>query len=482
MKKAIMAFALCWLLAMASAPGVRAADAAAMLNVKDFGAVGDGATDDTAAVQKAINNIGGGPGILVFPRGTYRITKTLHSSGSGNFLLGSGTGLFTYPVLSWAGEEGGTLFVVRQGHHGFRMENFYLQGNKIADHLLHVQVKKRPAGSTHDPEFANLMFRGYRDYAMILGEDDEKQLADGQLSDVVCRHLRFWGNVEGSSGILINAQNMEIGSFYTLRFDPQVLHRHHIFNRAGIVQIYGLVSTRAADYAIMAWDTVSVHGWRSEDPLLYQAIPVGFSSPVVLSGILQRGNSGDNVIVWREQGSVPFAIHDAVLQGNVVVGPTVPSNSLFSNIQFRKGRIITQGPQAARYVDLSADEGRLTMQAPSPSLVLRDLKGRVRLRADENGLALGGMLKTARGADVASAAAVTLGAGGNLFRVTGSEAVGRIEPLPAGTMIVLYFEKALTVQDADNLKLAGAFAATPDSTLMLISDGKNWLELSRSQN
>lgn len=45
-----------------------------MSNVKNFGATGDGKTDDTAAIQHAIND---GDGILEFPKGTYRITKTL---------------------------------------------------------------------------------------------------------------------------------------------------------------------------------------------------------------------------------------------------------------------------------------------------------------------------------------------------------------------------------------------------------------------
>ena len=45
-----------------------------MSNIRDFGAVGDGKTDDTAAIQHAIND---GDGVIEFPRGNYRITKTL---------------------------------------------------------------------------------------------------------------------------------------------------------------------------------------------------------------------------------------------------------------------------------------------------------------------------------------------------------------------------------------------------------------------
>jgi hypothetical protein len=210
---------------------------------------------------------------------------------------------------------------------------------------------------------------------------------------------------------------------------------------------------------------------------------VGFSSPVVLSGVLQRGGeAGEDVIVWREQGHVPFAIHDSILQGNVVVGPTVPTSSVFSGVKFLKGRVITQGPVAARYAEICPDRGRLTLQAPSPELVLRDGAGQDRFRVSEAGTALGGLLQTTRGADVPSAEALTLGNGGNLFRVTGTETIQKIEPLRAGTVVILYFEQALTVQDGGNLRLAGPYEATPDATLVLVSDGNNWLELSRSRN
>ena len=43
-------------------------------NVRDFGAVGDGKADDTGAIQKAV---GSGAGGIEFPKGSYRITKTV---------------------------------------------------------------------------------------------------------------------------------------------------------------------------------------------------------------------------------------------------------------------------------------------------------------------------------------------------------------------------------------------------------------------
>ena len=46
-----------------------------MTNVRDFGAMGDGLVDDTGAIEHAQRD--GGDGVLEFPRGEYRITRTI---------------------------------------------------------------------------------------------------------------------------------------------------------------------------------------------------------------------------------------------------------------------------------------------------------------------------------------------------------------------------------------------------------------------
>jgi hypothetical protein len=47
------------------------------VSVKDFGAIGDGVTDDTAAIQDAIDAIATAGGELLFPAGTYLITSSI---------------------------------------------------------------------------------------------------------------------------------------------------------------------------------------------------------------------------------------------------------------------------------------------------------------------------------------------------------------------------------------------------------------------
>jgi hypothetical protein len=70
------------------------------VSVKDFGAVGDGVTDDTAAIQAAVNAVvAAGGGTLYFPSGKYLIGTTVSIGTSGVWLEGAGSG------------EGGTWIV-----------------------------------------------------------------------------------------------------------------------------------------------------------------------------------------------------------------------------------------------------------------------------------------------------------------------------------------------------------------------------------
>jgi hypothetical protein len=66
-------------LLLAQLVAAHAADSG-VFNVRDFGAVADGTTDDTAAVQRAIDAARAG-GTVLFPPGTYRITSVMIRPG-----------------------------------------------------------------------------------------------------------------------------------------------------------------------------------------------------------------------------------------------------------------------------------------------------------------------------------------------------------------------------------------------------------------
>jgi hypothetical protein len=76
----------------------------AALNVRDFGAVGDGKADDTAAFQKALDQAGeDGGGIVYAPRGNYRIASHLVLPDDVTL-----QGVFTVPT-AWTQMRGTTL-------------------------------------------------------------------------------------------------------------------------------------------------------------------------------------------------------------------------------------------------------------------------------------------------------------------------------------------------------------------------------------
>lgn len=65
-----------------------------MVNVRDFGAKGDGVTDDTEAIQAALQaNFDRDGGTVFVPAGTYVLTDTLYLGGNTNFVLGDGVTL-----------------------------------------------------------------------------------------------------------------------------------------------------------------------------------------------------------------------------------------------------------------------------------------------------------------------------------------------------------------------------------------------------
>tara|TARA_R100000951_G_C2629423_1_gene177164 strand:- start:11 stop:1528 length:1518 start_codon:yes stop_codon:yes gene_type:complete len=80
------------------------------VSVLDYGAVGDGVTDDTAAIQAAINqaavfvnpDVSGSYGkgsTVIFPKGLYKVTSTI-ALGSASFLMIEGQGPLTTSILT----------------------------------------------------------------------------------------------------------------------------------------------------------------------------------------------------------------------------------------------------------------------------------------------------------------------------------------------------------------------------------------------
>ena len=103
------------------------------LNVKtQFGAIGDGIADDTAALQRGINNLNSkGPTTLWIPSGTYRITGTLNVTSQMSIsIIGEDP---TTTRIVWNGPSSGTMVAENQGTNWLKFSRLTLDGAGIAD-------------------------------------------------------------------------------------------------------------------------------------------------------------------------------------------------------------------------------------------------------------------------------------------------------------------------------------------------------------
>ena len=105
-------------------------DSKKVINVKEMGAKGDGATDDTRAIQRALNDAHAGFKTIYFPAGTYKVTGTLTLENSdGKFVSLRGDGPDKTII---AGDTALNGNVITSGmHSGFKMQGIKIKHDGI---------------------------------------------------------------------------------------------------------------------------------------------------------------------------------------------------------------------------------------------------------------------------------------------------------------------------------------------------------------
>lgn len=200
-------------------------------NVKaDYGAIGDGKTDDTVAIQRALDDLRlhKQSCVLFFPAGTYRVTKTVkslrkaHQDCMGVTVVGEDPAT---TALRWDGPAGGTVFQYDAWYS--KIGRLTLDGSGRAAAALAYG----DAFSTYN-ETSDMVFKDVR-VGMSMGTAD-----DGQAENAVlrCRFLRCGRGIETH-----NFNSMDIWAWYCHFEDCD----EAMYNVAGNFHAYGCLFERS---------------------------------------------------------------------------------------------------------------------------------------------------------------------------------------------------------------------------------------------
>ena len=184
------------------------------LNVKDFGAVGDGKTDDTLSIEKAFSALvqSHKKGVLYFPSGTYSISRTLEFASSdkklnpgirgrrgavGKLIIGEDP---KNTIISWNGEEKGTMFHLAGQTH-CRYGRLTFDGNNKAKICVRIERLPELYRNSSYVQINDMIFRN-AEFGIYNTDYDKKHDMDAEYSILRCSFFNI-----SDTGIRIDAGN-----------------------------------------------------------------------------------------------------------------------------------------------------------------------------------------------------------------------------------------------------------------------------------
>lgn len=159
--------------AMSSAGGQSSGDPPMLnlISVRDLGAAGDGRTDDTKAVQSAIDRAAAGAdgGTVWFPPGRYAVRSlSCINRDAASFhpvlrLLGAGAGVSSIVPLA-----AGAVLIDASGRSGFRMESLSIDSNALLSKVGILLARRRESPNCNATRIRDVRVEGAFSHAAVV--------------------------------------------------------------------------------------------------------------------------------------------------------------------------------------------------------------------------------------------------------------------------------------------------------------------------
>ncbi len=322
-------------------------------NVRDFGATGNGTTDDTVAIQNAIDSIPSSGGILFFPGGRYKVTSTLNIQNKCVSIQGVGSGQAesstsgSFLVFTGIGSSNGLVFDNVDGH---SISDIAIVGSSSSPPTGgYLVVYQGTSSGWYHVTWLNVMLAGghngawfkngffYHAYSCIYKTftGDQVLLLNGVSDSNDAQTLTFVNcNIAAETSTTTDLVVLD-GFAASTKFHGCSL----LFGRHGLVQknSYGgkapgftyfsgggfengegdAIRLEAGDHFLMS------NAYVSTDANLGRLLYVGpaFGGEITLSGNYLRG--GGRGGIWLEDGNT-------VISGNTIVNNNAPTTTTFS--------------------------------------------------------------------------------------------------------------------------------------------------------
>lgn len=461
---------------------------AGWIDVRAYGAKGDGVTDDAPAIQAAINALPANQGGTIYfphPPSFYKVGSTL-TIGKGVRLIGSGK--HDSVIANVAGGPNVVISTVSGGGGGIE--------------IAHLQIQCTNAG----------------DIALQLKGVDRCHVHDCYLYATV------------ANATLLQIDRNGVAGAYTHRIVNNILQfpSGHV-SQVGIALVGGVTSTvifanhLLADHAIVEVAGAFAHGGNMILANLFSSVTAG-PTGVGLACAGGAAPSSDHAIAWNYFDNYVTGISLAVGTTLMMIGANVWDNvttkisdanagqtggslidlftkqiSLGSTAGQGAGAYFAQGDSATDAIGYRTNNvhagGRgwswLNGVSAAGEFGLRDdTAGVFPTTWDVNGITHAKRSRQAKGANLAAAGDLTLGADGNAFAITGNTTINAVivANWTAGSIVTLVFTGTPTVKHntgggagTARIFLAGSvdFVAAANSLLALLYDGTQWQETAR---